>query len=129
MLEVTAAVIANDRDEFLICQRGPGGSCGNLWEFPGGKRETGETLGECLARECLEELGVSVSVGEILHENSVDAPDEAIRLFFFRCSILSGSPKTLVHGQAKWARPADMETKYFCPADRPVVELLKARLT
>lgn len=49
---VSAGIIRNEKGEILICQRGAGGSCAHLWEFPGGKEEDGETPESCLVREC-----------------------------------------------------------------------------
>ena len=62
MILVSAAIIRNTAGEILICQRGAGGSCAFLWEFPGGKQEAGETAADCLVRECREELGDRKSV-------------------------------------------------------------------
>ena len=56
-LEVSAGLIFRD-GQLLITQRRAGSHLGGLWEFPGGKREAGETLEQCLARELREELGV-----------------------------------------------------------------------
>lgn len=62
MLHVAAVILRRD-EKVLICRRGPGGSCGNLWEFPGGKVEPGESPADCARRECREELGVEVELG------------------------------------------------------------------
>ena len=78
-LEVVAALI-RDGDRFLACQRSPQKARGLLWEFLGGKVEPGETRRQALARECREELGVTVAVGEermtLLHHY----PDLTVRL-------------------------------------------------
>ena len=59
MLHVTAAILRNEAGELLICRRGPGGSCGGLWEFPGGKVEPGESEEACVAREmCIRDRDV-----------------------------------------------------------------------
>ncbi len=68
MIEVTAALIWN-KNRFLICQRPSHKARGLLWEFPGGKLEEGETLQECLVRECREELGVTLSVEDLFMEH------------------------------------------------------------
>ena len=60
MILVSAAIIRNTAGEILICQRGAGGSCAFLWEFPGGKQEAGEKAADCLVRECREELGIEI---------------------------------------------------------------------
>ena len=55
----------------LVTQRRPGDSFPGYWEFPGGTREPGETLEECVVREMREELGVTVAVDgpgpEVVH--------------------------------------------------------------
>lgn len=59
MKEVTAAII-RDGNKILICQRTADDECGMLWEFPGGKREAGETLEESIVREIKEELELDI---------------------------------------------------------------------
>ena len=59
--QVTAAIIRQD-GKYLICQRAHDDSLPLMWEFPGGKLEPGETLEECIIRECQEELGVDIRI-------------------------------------------------------------------
>jgi len=66
-VEVSAALIFRD-GKLLITQRHARSHLGGLWEFPGGKREAGETFEGCLVREIREELGVEISVGELFEE-------------------------------------------------------------
>ena len=40
---------------------------GSHFALPGGGQETGESLEETLQRECLEEIGTSVEIKELLH--------------------------------------------------------------
>ncbi len=67
MTEVVAALIRQG-DQFLICQRPADKPQGLLWEFAGGKVEPGESRQQALIRECREELGITVCVGEIFAE-------------------------------------------------------------
>ena len=64
MIEVTAAIIRNKQGELLICQRPHHKNCSLLWEFPEGKQEPGESLEECLVRECREELSIGIFVDD-----------------------------------------------------------------
>lgn len=57
LLVVAAALIDAD-GRVLLQKRPPGGSMADLWEFPGGKVETGETPEAALIRELEEELGI-----------------------------------------------------------------------
>src|SRR5512134_3411193 len=61
-VEVSAGLIFR-AGKLLITQRHADSHLGGLWEFPGGKREPGETFEECLTRELQEELGIQVEVG------------------------------------------------------------------
>lgn len=61
MLYVAAAIIRQN-NKILICQRASAGTLPLLWEFPGGKLEPGETMEECIRRECREELDIDLSV-------------------------------------------------------------------
>ena len=87
MILVSAAIIRNTAGEILICQRGAGGSCAFLWEFPGGKQEAGETAADCLVRECWEELGIEIDIVALLEQTSYTYPDNKIGLSFFAAKI------------------------------------------
>ena len=67
MTEVVAALIW-DGDRFLICQRPAHKQRGLLWEFVGGKVESGETRQKALVRECQEELGITLDVGDVFYQ-------------------------------------------------------------
>ena len=98
MILVSAAIIRNTAGEILICQRGAGGSCAFLWEFPGGKQEAGETAADCLVRECREELGIEIDiVSNLLEQTSYTYPDNKIGLSFFAAKITGGVPQKSVH--------------------------------
>lgn len=126
MLQVTAAIIQRD-GRFLICQRGEGGSCAGLWEFPGGKLEPGETPEECLARECREELGIEVRLRGVYAETSHRYPEREIAFTFYLAEIADGEIRPTVHRAVRWALPEELGEYEFCPADVEVVERLGRR--
>jgi mutator protein MutT len=113
-LEVAAGLIFRD-GKLLIAQRLAGGHLAGLWEFPGGKREDGETFEECLRRELLEELGVEVEVGALVEELTHDYPDRSVQLRFYRCRWLRHEPQAL-HCQALAWITADQICQYEFPA-------------
>ena len=125
MLQVAAAIIQNERGEVLVCKRGPGGSCAHLWEFPGGKREAGETDAQCLVREIKEELALEISVGPLFGQASYRYPDKHVALSFYLARIVGGQLSCLVHEQARWVAPRDLVGLHFCPADKDIVEKLR----
>jgi 8-oxo-dGTP diphosphatase len=128
MTRVSAAIIRNTDNEILICQRGPGGSCAFLWEFPGGKIEQGETPEECLVRECLEELEIDIEVLDLFEQTKYSYPESDIEFMFFRASLKEGIPVPSVHKTIKWVSPDRLQEYKFCPADIFIVEKLAHKL-
>lgn len=127
MIEVVAALIWED-NKFLICQRPPHKARGLLWEFVGGKIEAVETGAEALLRECREELGIEVSVGEIFIETTHKYPDICVHLTVYNAKIKEGVPKLLEHTALKWITPEEIKFYNFCPADEKVLKkILKER--
>ena len=119
-----AAAILRRNDKILICRRGPGGSCGYLWEFPGGKIEPGETGEDCAVRECREELGVEIQLQGLREETVYEYPDGPYGFAFYDGVIISGEPEKKVHLEIRWVSPEELTDFSFCPADRPMVERL-----
>lgn len=130
MTEVVAALIFDDKQEkFLICKRPATKSCGLLWEFVGGKVEKGETLEQALIRECREELGITLSVGDVFTEVVHQYPDITVHLTLFFASIQEGEPRRLEHNDIRWITPAEIERFPFCPADREILEKIISEYT
>lgn len=126
MVEVVCALIRRG-DTMLICQRPLGMTLELHWEFPGGKVEPGETKREALARECNEELGVRVEVGDELTNVEYMYPDEDIDLTLFETSIMDGEPVKIEHNDMKWVTAAELENYRFCPADDVILDYLRVR--
>ena len=124
MTEVTAAVIKKD-GKILICRRPADKSCALLWEFPGGKQEPGETLEQALARECLEELNINITVRKKLHETVYEYPERKLRLHFFAAEIESGTLTRKEHSEIKWVLPEEMNQYDFCPSDTEFLSVYK----
>ena len=124
MTEVVAALIW-DKNRFMICQRPAHKARGSLWEFVGGKVEPGERKEEALIRECREELGVTVDVGDIFMEVTHKYPDITVHLTLFSASIREGVPQKLAHQDIRWVTAAQIKEFAFCPADRGILEKLK----
>lgn len=125
IVEVSAALIWHG-GKLLITQRQAKSHLGGLWEFPGGKREPGESFEQCLIREIHEELGVAISVGTLFAEVSHDYPGKSVHLKFFICQLLSGEPQPLDCAAVKWITPAELDAHEFPAADRQLLEQLKS---
>ncbi len=124
-VEVSAALIFRD-GKILITQRHANSHLGGLWEFPGGKREPGETFEQCLVREIREELGLEISVGELFEEIVHAYLEKSIRLKFFICKILSGEPQPLDCAAVKWVTKSELTAFDFPAADARLLEKLRA---
>ena len=123
-LQVAAAVICCD-GRYLITRRKPGTHLEGLWEFPGGKREPGETLEGCLRREIREELGSEISDPMLFHAVRHDYPDKSVELHFFRCTIESGRTQLLEGADLRWVTSEELSLFAFPEADRRLVEALQ----
>ena len=129
LVEVSAALIFR-AGKLLITQRHAKSHLGGLWEFPGGKREPGETFEQCLVREIREELGVEISVGELFEEISHAYPEKSVHLKFFICRLQSGEPQPLDCAAVKWIGKSQLAEHEFPAADAGLLEKLKSpRLT
>lgn len=122
-VEVAAGLVFRDR-RLLITQRRPQDHLGGLWEFPGGKREPGESFGQCLVRELHEELAIEVRVGPLLEDLTHAYPDKTVRLCFFKCELTAGEPQPLGCHALAWITPEELSAYAFPAADARLLERL-----
>ena len=116
-IEVAAGVVKNAEGRILICRRK--GELEGMWEFPGGKRERGETFQQCLERELMEELELPVTAGPSLGSVTRRDGERTIWLVFVSAEVSGDVPLHLhVHGDAAWVLPQEMAQYEFCPADQ-----------
>ncbi|MFM2294826.1 MAG: Mutator MutT protein [Verrucomicrobiota bacterium] len=125
LVEVSAALLFHD-GKLLIAQRHAHAHLGGLWEFPGGKREPGETAEQCLVRELREELGVEVSVGALVAELTHAYAEKSVHLKFFACSLRSGEPRPLDCAAVKWVTRDQLAAHEFPAADAQLLTRLGA---
>ena len=124
-IDVSAALIFR-AGKLLITQRPAKAHLGGLWEFPGGKREPGETFEQCLVREIREELGVEISVGEMFEEIRHDYPEKSVHLKFFICQLLAGEPQPLACAAVKWIEKPELAAHEFPAADAQLLARLRS---
>ncbi len=122
---LAALAVIERRGRYLICQRPPDKFLGGYWEFPGGKRESGESWEACLRRELREELGVEVKAVRAFGSIRYRYRRGAIRFKVYRCAIARGRPRPLDAAALRWVSPARLADYRFPPANRPLI----ARLT
>lgn len=123
-ITVVAALIWQD-GKFLVCRRPENKTRSLLWEFVGGKVETGETKQQALMRECMEELAISVQVGTPYYHTTHKYDDVTVDLTLFHAVITQGAPVLLEHSELRWITPDQTDTLEFCPADAPILLKIK----
>lgn len=124
---VVAAVIRRDKDpekRVLLVRRGPEQSGAGYWEFPGGKVEPGEDPTDALVREIDEELGLHISVGDLVGEQDFAYPSKTIRLRVYWTHTSDEHVELREHDALKWVLPSEIMTEELSAADRPFVSLL-----
>ena len=124
VIEVSAGLIFR-AGRLLITQRHADAHLGGLWEFPGGKREPGETFEQCLVRELREELGVEVSASDLIEELTHAYPEKSVRLKFFACRLVGGEPQPLGCAALKWISRDGLAAHEFPAADAKLLQKLR----
>jgi A/G-specific adenine glycosylase len=123
--DVTAAVIHRTDGQVLIAQRPLDGMLGGLWEFPGGKREPGETLRACLEREISEELGIEIRVGPQIATVRHGYTHFRITLYAFACEIVRGEPQAIGCAAWTWASLDELDRYAFPVTDQQIIAQLR----
>lgn len=118
-IQVVASII-HQNGKILATQRGYGEYKG-LWEFPGGKMETGETEEQAIVREIREELNVEIGVEKKVCTVEYDYPNFHLVMHCFWCHIRSGVLELKEHQSARWLSPSEWESVEWLPADVEVV--------
>lgn len=123
--DVAAGVIWGDEGRFLITRRPLDGLLGGLWEFPGGKREEGESLPETLRREIREELGIDITVGSPLATIEHGYTHFRITLHAFHATHTVGDVRHIGVADHAWVTLADLNRFAFAVTDQKIIASLR----
>jgi len=129
LVHVAVGVILDADRNILITRRAPDAHQGDLWEFPGGKIETGESLTEALARELREELGIVIGRTSALLEVRHDYGDKAVLLDVHVVWEFSGEARALEGQPMAWVAPTELSGYAFPDANKPIVAAVARLLT
>ena len=125
-IKVVAAIIQNE-NKILATKRGYGEFI-NMWEFPGGKIEPGETKEDALIREIKEELNIKINIDKFALDIEYQYPNFYLFMSCFMCSIKEGSIELLEHNDAKWITKEELDSLNWLPADIEVINYLKENM-
>lgn len=125
-LLVVAAALVDADGRVLLQQRPPGKPMADLWEFPGGKVDPGESPETALIRELEEELGIRTHASCLAPATFASEPlgDRHLLLLLYVCRKWQGIPEARHATALRWVRPAQMYALEMPPADLPLIGLL-----
>lgn len=122
-IEVVAAIIIED-DKICTTRRGTG-EFKNMWEFPSGKMELGETRGEALKRKIKEELELDIDISSYLTTIDYNYSNFNLKMHCFICTICDGNLRLNAYNDTRWVTLEELDKLNWMPADILVIEKLK----
>mgnify|MGYP003624193600 CR=1 FL=1 len=123
-VHVAVGIISNEKDEVLIAFRHHDKHQGGLWEFPGGKLEAGENVGEALHRELKEELDLDTLEISPLLKIEHDYGDKTVLLDVWNVDSYAGQARGLEGQQIKWVGVKYLQNYEFPKANLEIVTFL-----
>jgi 8-oxo-dGTP diphosphatase len=128
VVHVAVGVVLDDDRRVLITRRATGSHQGGLWEFPGGKVESHETLAQALARELHEELGIEPARTTPLLEVNHDYGDKRVLLDVHVVWEFTGKARGLENQPLAWVSSEALSQYRFPAANVPIIDAVRSLL-
>ena len=122
-IEVVAAIIHREETYFATQRRY--GEWEGMWEFPGGKIESGESPEAALKREIQEKLGIDITIDRFLCTTEYDYPSFHLTMHCYLCDVEAGEIVLREHKSARWLTAETLDNVEWLPADKEVIEVLR----
>ena len=122
--EIGIGIVFNPKGELLIAQRLENSSMGGMWEFPGGKKESSETIEMTIEREITEEIGIRIKVGEKLISFIHIYSHKKLHFTVHICEFISGKPKPLASQNVLWVDPSKLVDFPFPAANTKIIDAI-----
>lgn len=126
-VHVAVGLVFNSTKQVLIAKRPDTVHQGGLWEFPGGKVETNETVKQALARELLEELGIRIQSADAVMQISHQYNDKHVLLDVWSVDDFDGEPSGVEGQPVKWISLSELSQYQFPKANAEIVSWLQNR--
>lgn len=126
LVHVAVAIIVNAENQVLLALRQAHQHQGNLWEFPGGKVEIGETVYDALRREIIEEVDLSIVSARPLLTVSHDYGDKSVLLDVWYVDHFDGTANGQEGQVLRWSAISDLVDSQFPLANAPIISALQA---
>lgn len=124
---VAAAILSECEQKLFVAKRARQVHQGGLWEFPGGKKEHGETAEQALSRELEEEIGIKIKSVLPLIKLEHDYGDKLVELDVYVVKNFSGEPRGVEGQLTKWINLTDIDSYDFPEANLAIIKALKTR--
>jgi len=121
---VAAAILSECGQRVFIAKRNANAHQGGLWEFPGGKKEAGESVVVALCRELEEEIAIKVIASQRLIKLNHDYGDKLVELDVYKVTEFTGEPRGAEGQETRWVSLDELKNFEFPAANQAIIQAL-----